>query len=61
MHDDKVKIIMDYNLNYSGEGKVYYIVCNHEIITPVLIEKSKVLSITSYSKTQGGRKGLLIF
>ncbi len=40
---------------------IYYIICDGITVTPVLIEGSKILSVSTYSKTENGTKNFVIF
>lgn len=43
------------------ESSIFYVTCGDEIITPFLIEGTKFLSISVYSKTENGNKKFVVY
>ncbi|MCB0496020.1 MAG: hypothetical protein KDC79_07775 [Cyclobacteriaceae bacterium] len=61
-YDASLGIVKTYNLTYDADkGSAFFILCDDVIMTPVLIDNNKIVSITTYAKTGEGLKKFVIF
>jgi len=60
-HDEYSDMIKSFKLKSENFANVYYIICDSTIIAPILVKGSKILSISAYSKSEGGTKSFVLF
>jgi len=60
-HDDNLEMIRAYKLNTKESDLVFYVVCNGQIVFPLLVVNGKIVSISAVSKTEKGPKQFILF